>query len=125
MGGNSLFDAVRAWFRRRAREKRLALAKGWPLATGEVLGWKTVQAHEDAGTFATPDQIQAGYYFTVKGDYFGGHFRSVAMSRGECAKFAEATPKIQIRYNPADPDEAVVLEEDNIGNLPFRVLSGD
>ncbi len=125
MAGISLFDGVRLWFRRRARDRRVTIAKTWPLALGEVLGWRTVPAHEDVASLSSPDQIEAGYYFTVNGEYFGGHFRSVPMSRLDVSRIAPTTPKVQVRYNPADPDSAVVMAEDNVGTLPFQVLSGD
>jgi uncharacterized protein DUF3592 len=124
MGGIYLFDSIRAWFRRRSREKKLRLAQAWPVAKGEVLDWKIVPAHEDVSSFAAPNQIEAGYYFTIDGEYFGGIFRSVAMSRIDAAKIAPATPAVNARYDPKDPDNAIVLAEDNEGNLPFRVLSG-
>jgi hypothetical protein len=31
---------------------------------------------------------------------------------------------VNVRYNPANPDETAVLAEDNVGNLPFGVVSG-
>ena len=70
MGGIHLFDAIRAWFRRRNREKKLRLAHTWPVAKGEVLDWKIVPAQEDVSSFAAPNQIEAGYYFTIDGDVY-------------------------------------------------------
>src|SRR5882762_9079075 len=124
MGGNSLFEAVSAWLRRRRVAKTLQLAQGWAQTTGEVLSWMRVPADPDVASFSAPEQIEAKYYFTVNGEYFGGLFRSVALSRSETAAIHAATPKVQVRYDPANPDSAVVLAEDNVGNLPFRVLSG-
>ncbi len=124
MGGIYLVDTVRRWLRRKKREKLLETARSWPIATGEVLNWKTVAADEELTSFAAPDQIEAQYYFTVNQEYFGGHFRSAAMSKAESHAIAAATPEVQIRYDPANPDTAVVLAEDNVENLPFRVLSG-
>jgi hypothetical protein len=37
---------------------------------------------------------------------------------------ATGNPKVNVRYNPANPDETAVLTEDNGGNLPFKVVSG-
>jgi hypothetical protein len=81
-------------------------------------------AAEETGTFGNPHQIEARYYFTINGEYYGGHFRSVPMGAVEAGAIAPATPKVQVRYDPAKPDRAVVRAEDNVGNLPFRVMSG-
>jgi len=37
---------------------------------------------------------------------------------------AKGDPKVNVRYNPANPDESAVLTGDNPGNLPFRVVAG-
>jgi len=124
MGGFILFQSIAASFRHRKIAKRLRLAQSWPLATGEVLSWKTVAAEEDVASFQTPEQLETRYYFTINGEYFGGLFRSVGLDKSEIRAIDEGTPKVHVRYDPANPDEAVVLAEDNVGNLPFRVLSG-
>jgi hypothetical protein len=46
------------------------------------------------------------------------------MGAAEAGTIPAATPKVQVRYDPANPDRAVVRAEDNVGNLPFRVMSG-
>jgi hypothetical protein len=118
------FGSLGAVLRRRKLEKRLQAAQSWPIATGEVLRWKVVQAEEEIASFETPDQLEAEFYFTIDGEYFGGHFRSVGMSKMEIRAAGEGTPPVKVRYDPANPDHTMVLAEDNMGNLPFRVLSG-
>jgi hypothetical protein len=124
MGGFSLFHSIGASLRRKKLQKRLHMAQSWTIARGEVLSWKTVAAEEDVASFETPEQLDARFYFTVNGEYFGGHFRSVGLSKSEIRAIGEGTPPVHVRYNPANPDENAVLTEDNAGNLPFRVRSG-
>lgn len=121
---NGLFDSLRARYRLKALENRVRLAQAWPIAAGEILNWKIVPASEEVASFANPEQIEATFYFTLNGEYFGGHFRSVALSRSEIAAIRQATPSLNIRYNPENPDLTAVLAQDNEGNLPFSVLSG-
>jgi hypothetical protein len=124
MSGIFLVDSIRSWIRSKNLEKRLRLAQAWPIAKAEVLSWKVVPADEEITSFAKPEQLEASFYFTLNGEYFGGHFRSVALSRREVAAIRPATPPVNVRYDPAHPDATVVLAEDNVGNLPFRVVSG-
>jgi hypothetical protein len=124
MDGFFVFEAIKSWLRNRRRKELLQLAQNWPLALGEVLNWTRMPAVEETGSLATPFQIEARYYFTLNGEYYGGHFRSVGMGAAEAGTIPAATPKVQVRYDPANPDRAVVRAEDNVGNLPFRVMSG-
>ena len=124
MAGVFLFDGVGAWFRRRGLQKRLDLAKSWPTAAGEILSWSIVDADKKAVSAGTPHQVEAKYYFTLNGEYFGGHVRSVPMTHSAASRIPQATPRIQIRYDPKNPDNAAVLVEDNPGNLPFAIVSG-
>jgi hypothetical protein len=105
-------------------KKKLDLAKSWPVASGEILSWSIVDADKDAVSSGTPHQIEATYYFKLNGEYFGGHVRSVPITHSAASRIPQATPKIQVRYDSANPDNAVVLVEDNPGNLPFEIVSG-
>ena len=124
MSGIFFFDSIRVWLRRRDREKRLQAAQGWPLVTGEVNHWTVAIAEKEASSRGELYQIEAGFHFTVNGEYFGGYVRSVAMVRREAETLAKGTPPVNIRYDPANPDSAAVLAQDNPDNLPFRVFSG-
>ena len=124
MSGIFFVDSIRSWVRGKKLEKRLRLAQSWPTIQAEVLNWKVVPADQEITSFATPEQLEASFYFTLNGEYFGGHFRSVALSKSEVRAIGEGTLAVQVRYDPANPDATVVLAEDNVGNLPFRVLSG-
>jgi len=123
MGGFFLMDSVRLWFRRRKREKKLAHARAWPVVKAEVNHWAVVPADEEANAFGVPFQIEAGFHFILSGEYYGGYFRSVALTAGEAERLAKGTPPVNVRYNPANPDEVAVLAEDNKDTLPFAVFS--
>ena len=61
----------------------------------------------------------------MNGEYYGGYLRSVALTFHEAETKAKGSPKVNIRYNPANPDETAVLAEDNVGNLPFTLSPAD
>jgi hypothetical protein len=124
MAGFYPIDAIRRAVAERARRKRVRLAAGWPQATAHINGWKVLPAVDAAKSFTQTDFIEARFHFLLNGEYYGGYARSVAMGRREAEKLAVGSPGIRIRYNPANPDEAVVLAEDNVSALPFEVVSG-
>jgi hypothetical protein len=120
-----LIDGIRRSLRRSRREKKIASAKSWPVVEAEINHWQVLNADEDVATTGTPFQIEAGFHFKVNGEYYGGYLRSVAMTHHEAEMKAKGEPKVSVRYNPANPDETAVLDEDNSGGtLPFRVVSG-
>jgi hypothetical protein len=123
MGGFIYPDGLRLWLLRRSFAKKIAEAKGWPTAQGEVNGWKIVQAGTDA-PFGLDSQIEAGFHFIVNGEYFGGYVRSEPMVHREAEKLGQGAPKITVRYDPSNPDRNFVLAEDNSGKLPFEIYSG-
>jgi hypothetical protein len=124
MAGIFFIDGIRRWLRRRSREKKLNLARQWPAVQAEVNHWQVLNADEDVATMGATYQIEAGFHFTLNGEYYGGYLRSVAMTLHEAESKGVGSPRVNIRYNPANPDETAVLAEDNSGSLPFGVLSG-
>ncbi len=124
MAGIFFIDGIRRSLRRSRREKKVALAKNWPTIQAEVNHWQVLNADEDVVTAGTPYQIEAGFHFTLNGEYYGGYLRSVALTLHEAETKAKGEPKVNARYNPANPDETAVLTEDNGGNLPFGIISG-
>jgi hypothetical protein len=117
-------DSIRRSLRESARKKRVRLAAGWPQTTAKVNLWKVLPAGDESESFTQTDFIEGGFSFLLNGEYYGGYLRSVAMGRREAEKLAVGSPSVNVRYNPANPDEAVVLAEDNAGTLPFEVVSG-
>jgi len=124
MAGIFLIDGIRKSLRRSRREKKIALAKSWPTTQAEINHWQVLNAEEDVASMGAPYQIEAGFHFTLNGEYYGGYLRSVAMTLHEAETKGTGSPKVNVRYNPANPDETAVLAEDNGPNLPFKVVSG-
>lgn len=124
MAGVFLIDSIRRRVRERARKKRVQLAAGWPQARAEINSWKILPIGDEAESFTQSDYIEAGFSFVLNGEYYGGYLRSVAMGRKEAERLAVGSPSVNVRYNPANPDEVVVMAEDNTGGLPFEVISG-
>jgi hypothetical protein len=79
------------------------------------------------GSAFQTSQVESQFYFTLggrdDGSYFGGHLRSVLVSDSEGHRLLRALPEdlpVQIRYNPANPDETCAFERDNPG-FPFKI----
>lgn len=119
----ALVDSIRRALHERARKKRVMIAAGWPQANAEIDIWKILPAGDAAESFTQTDVIEASFHFTLDGEYYGGYVRSVAMGRNEAEKLSIGSPSVIVRYNPANPDEVVVLVEDN-SSLPFAIVSG-
>jgi hypothetical protein len=123
MAGVFLIDTIKRRLRESARRKRVQLAAGWPQAKAEVNSWKILPVGEEAESFSQSDFIEAGFSFMLDGEYYGGYVRSVAMGRKEAERLALGGPSLNVRYDPANPDEVVVLAEDN-ALLAFAIVSG-
>src|ERR1700735_5655133 len=124
MGGMFLIGGIRRLLRRSRREKRVALANNWPMVEAEVNRWHVQNADPDDATMGAMFRVGAGFHFKVNGEYYGGYLRSVAMTHHEAEMKAKGELRVKVRYNPANPDEAAVLAEDNASGLPFGVVSG-
>ena len=119
-----LVDSIRRRLRESDRKKRVQLAARWPKSTAKINLWKVLAAGDESESFTQTDFIEAGFSFLLNGEYYGGYVRSVAMGRHEAEKLAVGEPQVVVRYNPENPDQTVVLDEDNAGKLPFAVVSG-
>jgi hypothetical protein len=123
MAGIFLIDSIRRSLRESARKKRVRLAAAWPQARAEINSWKILPVGDEAESFTQSDFLEAGFSFVLNGEYYGGYVRSVAMGRREAEKLAVGSPAVTVRYNPANPDQVVVLAEENSA-LPFEIVSG-
>jgi hypothetical protein len=123
MAGIFLIDAIRRSLRETARKKRVRLAADWPQAQAVINNWKILPVGEEAESFTQSDCIEAAFSFTLNGEYYGGYVNSVAMGRKEAEKLAVGSPAVNVRYHPANPDQVVVLADDN-STLPFAIISG-
>jgi hypothetical protein len=119
-----LIDPIRRAVRESARKRRVRLAARWPQATAKINLWKVLPVGDDAESFAQTDYIEGGFSFLLNGEYYGGYVRSVAMGRHDAEKLAAGEPSLIVRYDPSNPDQTVVLAEDNAGALPFDLISG-
>jgi hypothetical protein len=124
MGGMFLIGGIRRLLQRSRREKRVGLAKNWPMVEAEVNRWHVQNADPDDASMGAMYQIEAGFHFKVNGEYYGGYLRSVAMTHHEAEMKSKGEPKVNVRYNPANPDESAVLAGDNAATLPFGIISG-
>jgi hypothetical protein len=124
MAGLFLIDSIRRRLRENARRKRVRLAASWPQAMAKINLWKVLPAGDESESFTQTDFIEAGFSFLLNGEYYGGYVRGIAMGRRDAERLAVGSPSINVRYNPANPDQTVVLAEDNAGILPFDVISG-
>jgi hypothetical protein len=123
MAGIFLIDSIRRRLRENARRKRVLLAAQWPQAQAKIISWKILPVGDEAESFAQTDFIEAAFSFVLNGEYYGGYMSSVAMGRREAEKLAVGSPGVTVHYNPANPDQVVVLAEDN-ATLPFAIISG-
>jgi len=124
MAGTFFIDGIGRWLRHRKRGQKLRLAAQWPLTQAEINHWQVLNADDDVAGIGALYQIEAGFHFKLNGEYYGGYLRSVALTHHEAESKAIGNPTVNIRYNPADPDQVAVLAEDNEKTLPFRIVSG-
>ena len=126
--GFFVLDAISRMMRGRKRAARLVAAANWPMVTAKLLESKLVMKDELSGGLDVQDtQVEVPYYFSLEGRYFGGFVRSVPCTDSEGRRSQRQLTEgmaVEVRYNPADPDETCVLEGDNAGKLPFVVWPG-
>jgi hypothetical protein len=124
MAGIFLIDSIRRTFRERARKKRVQAAAAWPQITAHINNWKILPAGDASDSFTNTDYIEAGFHFTLNGEFYGGYVNSVPMPHRETERHATGSPDLIVRYNRANPDQTVILAEDNRGKLAFQIISG-
>ena len=123
MPGLPLIESIQRSFRESRRKKKLQQAATWPKTTAEINRWTVIPADDAHASFSSNYQLEAGFHFTLNGEYYGGYVRSTPTSHSAAERAATGNPALTIRYNPSNPDETAVLAEDNLGTLPFEVLS--
>lgn len=128
--GFFVFDAISRMVRSKKRQERLKVAEGWPVAAAKLLASKLVMKDDLAGGLDVQDtQVEVPYYFSIADGFYGGFVRSVACTDSEGRRIQRALELeegmvVNVRYNPANPDEGCVLAGDNEGGLPFVVWPG-
>jgi hypothetical protein len=111
--------------RRRKREQSLDVAATWPTITAKLLKSTVLEKDPlaEEGTAFQDRQVESAYFFTLEGSYYGGHLRSVPMADSEAHRALKLAPEdtpVQVRYNPANPDQVHTLPGDN-ANFPFEI----
>ena len=123
--GFFVFDAISRMMRGRKRAARLVAAANWPMVTAKLLESKLVMKDDLAGGVDVQDtQVEVPYYFSIADGYFGGFVRSVPCTDSEGRRIQRQLTEgmaVEVRYNPANPDETCVLDAENAGRLPFVV----
>ena len=102
------------------------MAANWPVTTAKLLGSIVVPKDlaADGGTAFQDRQIESAFYFTLNGSYYGGHLRSTPLSDTEAHRLIRQLPEdtpVQVRYNPANPDDTHTFSTDNEGELPITI----
>ena len=123
-----MFDWLIRSFRQRKRNRELALAADWPIITAKLLSSVVLPKDlaAEGGTAFQDRQIESAFYFTLDGSYYGGHLRSTPLSDTEAHRLIRQLPEdtpIQVRYNPANPDQNHTFATDNEGTLPVAIWS--
>jgi len=123
-----VFDWLIRFFRQRKRNRELALAADWPIITAKLLSSVVLPKDlaAEGGTAFQDRQIESAFYFTLDGSYYGGHLRSTPLSDTEAHRLIRQLPEdtpIQVRYNPANPDQNHTFATDNEGTLPVAIWS--
>jgi hypothetical protein len=123
-----VFDWLIRFFRQRKRNRELALAANWPIITAKLLSSVVLPKDlaAEGGTAFQDRQIESAFYFTLDGSYYGGHLRSTPLSDTEAHRLIRQLPEdtpIQVRYNPANPDQNHTFATDNEGTLPVAIWS--
>ena len=72
MGGMFLIGGIRRLLQRSRREKRVGLAKNWPMVEAEVNRWHVQNADPDDASMGAMYQIEAGFHFKVNGSITAG-----------------------------------------------------
>jgi len=121
-----LFDSLIRFFRQRQRNRELAIAATWPVITAKLLKSVVLPKNlaADGGTAFQDRQIESAFYFTLNGSYYGGHLRSTPLSDTEAHRLIRQLPEdtlVQVRYNPANPDQNHTFATDNQGTLPITI----
>jgi hypothetical protein len=126
--GFFVFDAISRMMRGRKRAQRLETAATWPVISAKLLASKLVMKDDLAGGLDVQDtQVEVPYYFSIGDGFYGGFVRSVPCTDSEGRRIQRSLEEgmvVNVRYDPANPDEGCVLAGDNVGALPFVVWPG-
>jgi Protein of unknown function (DUF3592) len=115
-----LATAAALWVRKRIK---LRHARDWPTETGRVdsssVHLETAGGQPGAAAF----YAQVKYSYAVQGQSFSGALRRKFMLKGRADKwigrYTNGVP-LTVRYNPADPKDSVLFEDEQAGIPSLR-----
>jgi hypothetical protein len=113
-----LVGTAALWIRQRVRLKH---ARSWPTETGRVES-TAIRLEQtstgQAGTTTSSYVATVHYSYTVLGRTYSGVLRHNFMLKGRAEKwtdkFTTGLP-LRIRYNPANPKDSVLFEDEQLG----------
>jgi len=115
---------VIALFRFIRRLFRIHKAKQWPQTSAALIDWTYIDADREYSSGWRSLQIQGVFEYLVSGEKFVGLVKSVGLREASAWKYldeASQPAKITIRYDPSDPSQCRVLNEDNGKALSFNI----
>jgi hypothetical protein len=116
---------VIALFRLIRRIFRIHQAKRWPQTSAALTDWTCIDSDEEYRRgWSGKLQIQGVFDYFVSGEKFVGLIKSVGLREASAWKYIDEVPKpvkVTVRYNPSDPSQYRVLQEDNETSLGFEV----
>src|SRR5207302_8318128 len=110
--------AIALWLRQRIRLKH---ARSWPTETGRVESTATQLKQSSTGpSGATSSSYVASvqYSYIVSEQYYSGVLRHNFMLKGRAEKWTGKFTtglSLQIRCNPANPNDSVLFEDEQMG----------
>jgi hypothetical protein len=115
---------VIALFRFIRRLFRIHQAKRWPQTSATLTDWTSIDADREFSSGWSSLQIQGVFEYFVSGEKFIGLIKSVGFNETAAWKYINEFSKpatITVRYNPSDPSQNRVLNEDNGTALGFDI----
>jgi hypothetical protein len=105
---------------------RIRQAKRWPQISATLTDWSCIDADREYSSGWSSLQIQGVFEYLVSGEKFVGLIKSVGLKEASAWKYIDEVPKpttITVRYNPSDPSQNRVLNEDNDTALGFDIAT--
>jgi len=116
---------VIALFRFIRRLFRIHQAKRWSEASAALTDWTCIDADKEyCRGWSNNFQLQGVFEYFVSGEKLVGLIKSVGLTEASAWKYVDEASKpvkIRMRYNPSDPSQCRVLQEDNETLFGFEV----
>lgn len=114
----AIFRFIRRFF-------RIRQARRWPKTSAVLTDWTCIDADQEYRSgWSDNSQIQSVFEYFVFGERFVGLIKSIGIKEASAWRYVDDASKpteIVIRYNPSDPAQYRVLQEDNGSRLGFDI----